>query len=64
MAGFHEPLRHDRTRSGGGCLMYISEVLTFKHHLELQSKKYEPAPYSGQESLLAAYDHYYLQHFL
>jgi len=29
----------------------------------VQSKKYEPAPYSGQESLLAAYDNYYLQHF-
>ena len=26
-------------------------------------KKYEPGPYSGQESLLAAYDNYYLQHF-
>ena len=41
MAVFHDPLRYERTRSGGGCLMYISEVLTFKHHLELQSKKYE-----------------------
>jgi Rieske 2Fe-2S family protein len=32
-------------------------------YLGIQSKKYEPAPYSGQESLLAAYDNYYLQHF-
>jgi hypothetical protein len=26
----------------------------------IQSKKYSPAPYSGQESLLAAFDKYYL----
>ena len=29
--------------------------------LGIQSKKYAPAPYSGQESLLAAYDNYYLK---
>ena len=28
--------------------------------LGINSKKYSPAPYSGQESLLAAYDEYYL----
>ena len=28
--------------------------------LGVQSKKYKPGPYSGQESLLAAYDEYYL----
>ena len=27
----------------------------------IQSKKYSPGPYSGQESLLAAFDRYYLQ---
>jgi len=27
--------------------------------LGIQSKKYHPAPYSGQESLLAAFDKYY-----
>ena len=27
--------------------------------LGIQSKKYNPAPYSGQESLLAAFDSYY-----
>ena len=27
--------------------------------LGIQSKKYSPAPYSGQESLLAAFDKYY-----
>ena len=26
----------------------------------IESKKYSPAPYSGQESLLAAFDKYYL----
>ena len=35
---------------------YISEL----SQLGIQSKKYSPAPYSGQESLLAAYDKYYL----
>ena len=28
--------------------------------LGIQSKKYNPAPYSSQESLLAAFDKYYL----
>ena len=28
--------------------------------LGIQSNKYSPGPYSGQESLLAAYDNYYL----
>ena len=36
---------------------YISEL----SQLGIQSKKYSPAPYSGQESLLAAYDNYYLE---
>ncbi|MDP6533226.1 MAG: aromatic ring-hydroxylating dioxygenase subunit alpha [Candidatus Marinimicrobia bacterium] len=31
-----------------------------RSQLGIQSKKYKPAPYSGQESLLAAYDKYYL----
>jgi len=31
-----------------------------KSQLGIQSKKYRPGPYSGQESLLAAYDEYYL----
>ena len=29
-------------------------------YLGIKSKAYSPAPYSGQESLLAAYDEYYL----
>ena len=35
---------------------YITEL----SQLGIQSKKYSPAPYSGQESLLAAFDQYYL----
>jgi len=35
---------------------YISELA----QLGIRSKKYFPAPYSGQESLLAAFDKYYL----
>ena len=38
---FHEPLRRDRNRHGGGCLIYISENLTFKQMSDLQSDKYE-----------------------
>ena len=38
---------------------YISEL----SQLGIQSKKYSPAPYSGQESLLAAFDSYYLKQF-
>ncbi len=36
---------------------HISEL----SQLGIQSKKYTPAPYSGQESLLAAFDKYYLE---
>ena len=36
---------------------YISEL----SQLGIQSKKYSPAPYSGQESLLAAFDKYYMK---
>ncbi len=36
---------------------YISEL----SQLGIQSKKYSPSPYSGQESLLAAFDKYYIK---
>ena len=39
--GYHEPLRHDRNRNGGGVLMYIGETLAFQHRSELQSANYE-----------------------
>ena len=42
--GYHEPVRRDRTvngRMGGGCLVYVSEKLTFKPKPELQSDHFE-----------------------
>ena len=36
--GFHEPLRRDRNRNGGGCLIYISQQLIFKQQLQIQSE--------------------------
>ena len=41
LPGFHEPVRRDRNRHGGGCLVYIAESFTFKEQKNLQSKKYE-----------------------
>ena len=44
LEGFYEPLRRDRQtngRHGGGCLMYISEQLTYKHRTDLQSEYFE-----------------------
>ena len=41
IANFHDPIRSDRNRHGGGCLIYISSNLTFKHQTQLQSKHYE-----------------------
>ena len=41
ISGFHEPVRHDRNRHGGGCLVYIASSFTFKHQSKLQSQKYE-----------------------
>ena len=39
--GMYEPLRRDRTRHGGGCLLYIAQAFTFKQRTDLQSDKYE-----------------------
>ena len=39
--GFHEPVRNDRNRDGGGCLIYISKVLTFKRQSRFESKHFE-----------------------
>ena len=42
--GYYEPLRRDRQtngRQGGGCLIYISEQLTYKHRDDLQSDNFE-----------------------
>ena len=39
--GFHEPIRHDRNIHGGGCLIYIAEIFTYKQQEHLQSKHFE-----------------------
>ena len=39
--GYHEPLRRDRNRNGGGVLIYISENLIFNQKEHLQSPYYE-----------------------
>ena len=41
LPGFHEPLRRDRNRHGGGCLVYISQQLTFKQQSQIQSDFFE-----------------------
>ena len=44
LSGYHEPIRHDRTnngRYGGGCMVYVSESLTFKQQHNKQSRHYE-----------------------
>lgn len=43
LQGYHEPVRRDRTGGGrhGGCLIYISEQLTFKHRKDMQSDHFE-----------------------
>jgi len=41
--GYYEPIRKDRTGGGrqGGCLVYISELFTYKHREDLQSPNFE-----------------------
>jgi hypothetical protein len=44
--GFHEPIRRDRTVNGkstrsGGCLIYISELLSYDHKSQLQENLFE-----------------------
>ena len=39
--GFHEPIRKDRNTHGGGTLIYISQLFTFKQQLHLQSDFFE-----------------------
>ena len=36
LEGYHEPLQHDRTRQGGGTLVYISERLVLKRRHSLE----------------------------
>ena len=39
--GYHEPLRRDRYRNGGGVLIYIAEHLIFNQRHNLQSENFE-----------------------
>ena len=39
--GYHEPIRRDRNRNGGGCVIYISDHLPFKQMVNLQSEHFE-----------------------
>ena len=39
--GYHEPVRRDRNRNGGGVLIYIAEYLVFQQISNLQSPLYE-----------------------
>ena len=44
LSGYHDPIRHDRTnngRYGGGCMIYISESLTFNQQHNKQTQQYE-----------------------
>ena len=41
LPGYHEPLRRDRNRHGGGVLIYIAEHLIFNQMEHLQSENYE-----------------------
>ena len=47
---FHEPLRKDRNRDGGGCLVYVSKNLTFKRQQKLESDHFD----SSEEEELRA----------
>ena len=35
--GYHEPIRRDRNRNGGGCVIYVASHLPFKQMVNLQS---------------------------
>ena len=39
--GYHEPIRHDRNRNGGGVLVYVSENLVLSQKTQLQSEHFE-----------------------
>lgn len=41
MSGYHEPVRKDRNRNGGGCLIYIKDNLTFREIKEKESPFFE-----------------------
>ena len=40
LEGFDEPLRKDRTRNGGGILVYLSNLLKYNRRHDLESPPY------------------------
>ena len=44
LSGYHDPIRHDRQKNGrygGGCMVFISETLSYQHQQSNQSQFYE-----------------------
>ena len=41
LPNFNPPLRKDRDRNGGGCLIYIAQHLTYKHRNDLELPDFE-----------------------
>ena len=39
--GYHEPIRRDRNRNGGGCVIYVASHLPFKQMVNLQNEQFE-----------------------
>ena len=40
LPGYHEPIRSDRNRSGGGVIIYVSNHLPYKQNTNLQAEKF------------------------
>ena len=41
LPGFHEPLHRHHSRHGGGCLIYISQILYVRQKTKIQSELFE-----------------------
>ena len=41
LPNFNEPIRKDRDRHGGGCVMYVAQHLTYNHRTDLELPDYE-----------------------
>ena len=39
--GFDTPIRKDRTRNGGGIMVYVSELLKYKRREDLENNRFE-----------------------
>ena len=40
LPNYNEPIRSDRDRNGGGCLIYVADNLTYKHRQDLEIEAY------------------------